>query len=35
VNNYKKPATPQQRNIPADDSDIPFWCKRASLKALR
>jgi hypothetical protein len=24
VNNYKKPATPQQRNIPADDSDIPF-----------
>jgi hypothetical protein len=25
VNNYKKPAgAPQQRNIPADDSDIPF-----------
>jgi hypothetical protein len=25
VNNYKKTAAPQQqRNIPADDSDIPF-----------
>lgn len=35
VNNYKKTAAPQQRNIPADDSDIPFWCKQATLKASR
>jgi hypothetical protein len=24
-----------QNKLPVDDEDIPFWCKQASLKALR
>jgi hypothetical protein len=24
-----------QNKLPVDDEDIPFWCKRASLKASR